>query len=159
MVVDELKLLSDEERSSLVDEIFEQLRIKGKNIMPPVRSLWLREQYSHELPLCKILLQYEHDEEGGGSQKTRVYINEKFGRPEHAQFLKDKDASGYVAHYMVSKEEGFNSLGLEAITVTPTGHGLSSYSIPITDKDRENFDVLLQYVKDQLESAPEPKEK
>jgi hypothetical protein len=144
----ELTILNDEERGSIIEEILEQLRIKGRKL-PTQGSFWLKESYTHELKLCEILLQYEHDEAGGGSPKTTVYITEKFGRPQHAKFFKG-EVTGYTATYTGSKERGFESIGLNSLTITPQDVENSSFAIPIDDAEKENFDALLQYVKREL---------
>ena len=161
--LDELKILSDEERSDLVQEIVDLLRKKGKKRNTDLYD-WLDESYGFDMDTCSMFFNYE---KYSFDSITRLYIQEKFGRPEHVELLREKDVTGYTAHYLVSKERGLESIGLETFTINSTednkitGAGSkNSYSIrPIPDKERENFDVLLLYIKDRLESAPEPKDK
>lgn len=159
----ELKILSHEERSDLVQEIVDLLRKKGKKRNTDLYD-WLDESYGFEMDTCSMFFNYE---KYSFDSITRLYIQEKFGRPSHFELLREKDVTGYTADYLVSKERGLESIGLETFTIALTegnkieGVGsTNSYHInPIPDKERESFDVLLHYIKDRLEAAPDPKER
>jgi hypothetical protein len=131
------KILSTEERASVIDDIVMQLAEYG-NTTPQPRDENEGKKYQFELPVLSVACFVSNDHRA-------IAITEKYGQLAHAELVvaKDKQAKYYASYY--GTKNGPVTVGITCNGLNPFNECLLHVDVEINDRERRHFDYLLQY--------------
>jgi hypothetical protein len=137
------KILSTEERASVIDDIAMQLAEYGA-ITQQSRDEDEGKRYEFELPVLSIVCFISND-------CKSIAITEKYGRLEHAELVvaTDKQAKYYASYY--GTKDGLVTVCITCNGLNPFNECLLHVDVEIDDRERRHFDYLLQYANNAID--------